>query len=110
MWLVRSVLVFTAVAAVTIFAIGNGEYRTSLRLLTRTYVDQPLNVVLLCAAIFGALVTFVTMVFREFALRANIRRLRRENLRLDDELTALRNLPISSLETTQQRESPSAES
>lgn len=101
MWLVRSLLLFVAIAGILAFAIVNVDHRTTLTLFTRTYVDLALNVVLFCAAIFGALVTFLAMVFREFALRASLRRLRRENLRLDDELTALRNLPISGLESQQ---------
>ena len=107
MWLVRSLLVFVAIAAVLAFAIVNVDHRTSLTLFTRTYLDLALNVVLFCAAIVGALITFLGMVFREFRLRASIRRLRRENMRLDDELTALRNLPIS--ESTQPAGAPSAE-
>ena len=109
MWLVRSLLLFIAIAAILAFAIVNVDHRTALTLFTRSYVDLALNVVLFCAAIFGALVTFLAMVFREFALRTDIRKLRRENLRLDDELTALRNLPISGLESTQQPGTPSAE-
>ncbi len=99
MWLVRSLLLFVAIAAILAFAIVNVDHRTNLTVFTRTYVDLSLNVVLFCAAVAGALVTFLAMVWREFRLRASLRRLRRENMRLDDELTALRNLPIS--ESTQ---------
>ena len=65
MWLVRSLLLFIAIAAILAFAIVNVDHRTSLTLFTRTYPDLALNVVLFCAAIFGALVTFLAMVFRE---------------------------------------------
>ncbi|MFQ5599337.1 MAG: lipopolysaccharide assembly protein LapA domain-containing protein [Candidatus Krumholzibacteriia bacterium] len=110
MWLVRSLLIFVAVAAVLAFAIVNVDHRTSLTLFTRTHQDLPLNVVLFCAALFGALVVFLLMVFREIALRATIRRLRRDSSRLDDELTALRNLPLSGLESSQEpSDSPTAE-
>lgn len=108
MWLVRSLLLFIAIAAILAFAIVNRDHRTSLTLFTSTD-DWNLNVVLFCAAIVGALITFLAMVFREFALRTSIRRLRRENLRLDDELTALRNLPISGLEAAQRSGTPAAE-
>jgi uncharacterized integral membrane protein len=114
-WLVRSLLVFVAIAGVLAFAIVNVDHRTSITLFTRTYIDLALNVVLFCAALFGALVAFLLMVFREFSLRASIRRLRRDNLRLDDELNALRNLPLSGLESSglepeqQQSGTPAAE-
>ena len=101
MWLVRSVLVFTVVVLVLVFAIGNVGNTTTLRLFTRTYVDVNLNLVLLGAVLFGAATSFFIMIFREFALRSLIRKLRRSNLRLDDELTALRNLPLSGLSEQQ---------
>ena len=97
MWLVRSVLVFAVVVLVLVFAIGNVGNTTTLRLFTRTYLDVNLNLVLLGAVLFGAATSFFIMIFREFALRSLIRKLRRSNLRLDDELTALRNLPLSGL-------------
>ena len=101
MWLVRSVLVFTVVVLVLVFAIGNVGNTTTLRLFTRTYVDVNLNLVLLGAVLFGAATSFFIMIFREFALRSLIRKLRRSNLRLDDERTALRNLPLSGLSEQQ---------
>jgi len=97
MWLIRSVLIFGIIVTVLVFAIGNVGNTTTLRLFTRTYVDVNLNLVLLGAVLFGAATSFFIMIFREFALRSVIRKLRRTNLRLDDELTALRNLPLSGL-------------
>ncbi len=98
MWLVRSLLVFVVVASVLALAIVNVEHHTALTLFTRTYQNLALNVVLFCSMLCGAGLVFVLMVFREFSLRSEIRRLRRDNLRLDDELTALRNLPLAGLD------------
>ena len=98
MWLVRSILVFAGVAAVLYFAISNIGETATVHLFTVTYEKVPLNLVLLCAAIFGACLCFLVMIFREFSLRTSQRRLRRDNMRLDDELTALRNLPLAGLE------------
>ena len=97
MWLVRSVLIFAVIVLVLVFAIGNVGNTTTLRLFTKTYIDVNLNLVLLGAVLFGAATSFFIMIFREFALRSIIRKLRRDNMRLDDELTALRNLPLSGL-------------
>jgi uncharacterized integral membrane protein len=101
-WLVRSLLVFVVVASVLALAVVNVEHHTSLTLFTRTYQNLALNVVLFCAMLCGAILVFGLMVFREFALRNEIRRLRRENLRLDDEITALRNLPLAGLDTARE--------
>ena len=98
MWLVRSILIFAAIVAVLVFAIGNVENRTTIRLITTTYENVHLNLVLLCAALFGAGACFFAMIFREIGLRTANRRLRRDAMRLDDELTALRNLPLSGIE------------
>jgi len=99
-WLVRSLLVFLVVAGVLGFAITNVDHHTSITIFRRTYENLALNVVLFCAALFGAVAAFLGMVWREFALRASIRKLRRETMRLDDELRALRNLPLAGLEPT----------
>ena len=109
MWLVRSLLVFVVVAAVLALAIVNVEHRTSLTLFTRTYEDLALNVVLFCAILFGAALVFLWMLFREFALRSEIRKLRRDYMRLDDEITALRNLPLAGLEGKEMSPSRSRE-
>jgi uncharacterized integral membrane protein len=97
MWLVRSVLVFLIIVGIVVFAIGNVEYRTTVRLFTKTYYNAHLSLVVGWAVVFGASVCFLLMIFREFGLRHTIRKLRRENMRLDDEVTALRNLPLSGL-------------
>ncbi len=99
MWLVRSLLIFIVVAAFLALAIENVEHRTPLTLFTRHYVSLALNVVLFGAILFGAALVFLWMLFREFSLRSEIRRLRRDNMRLDDEITALRNLPLAGLDS-----------
>jgi uncharacterized integral membrane protein len=98
MWLVRSILVFAGIGAVLAFAIANLEQRVTVVLLARTYRDVHLNLVLLCAALLGAALCFAVMIFREFSLRTTLRRVRRENARLEDELVALRNLPLAGLQ------------
>ena len=97
MWLVRSILVFAGVAAVLAFAISNLDQKVTVVFFTRTYRDVHLNLVLFCAALLGAALCFAVMIFREFTLRALLRKLRRETARLEDELLALRNLPLAGL-------------
>jgi uncharacterized integral membrane protein len=99
MWLVRSVVAFLGVGAVLVFAISNVDQKvTRIVIFTRTFENISLNLVLLWAALLGAAVCFTVMILREFALRAALRGLRRENMRLDDELVALRNLPLAGLQ------------
>jgi hypothetical protein len=86
-----------------VFAISNVDQRVDVVLFTRTYKGLHLNLVLLVAALLGAAICFAVMLVREFSLRTNLRRLRRDNLRLDDELVALRNLPLSGLRPPAER-------
>jgi uncharacterized integral membrane protein len=94
-WLLRSILAFAGLGLVMMFAVSNIDQRVDVVLFTRTYHDVYLNLVLLCAGLAGALLCFAVMIIREFALRTTLRRMRRENMRLDGELVALRNLPLA---------------
>jgi len=100
-WLVRSIPVFLGVVPVLVFAISNVDQRVDrVVVFTRTYENISLNLVLLWALLLGAAVCFAVMIWREFALRSTLRALRRDLLRLDDELVALRNLPLAGLQST----------
>ncbi len=107
MWLLRSILAFLGLGAVMVFAISNVDQRVDVVVFTRTYHDVYLNLVLLCAALAGAAICFAVMIVREFALRTVLRRVRRENVRLDDELVALRNLPLSGVLPAARAQRPS---
>jgi uncharacterized integral membrane protein len=82
-------------AAVCFFAILNAAEKVNLVLLPgREYMGVPLVVALFAAFAMGALIIFIFSLFRDVAARSNMSRLRRENRRLGEELTALRNLPL----------------
>jgi len=106
-WLVRSIVAFLGLGAVMVFAISNVDQRVDVVVFTRTCHDVYLNLVLLCATLAGAAICFVVMIVREFALRTALRRVRRENMRLDDELVALRNLPLSGVLPAERAQRPS---
>jgi len=102
-WLVRSVVVFLGIVALLVFAISNVDQRASVVVFTHTYQNVHLNLALLIAALLGAAFCFAVMIWREVGLRSQLRHVRRENLRLDDELVALRNLPLSGLQSPPDR-------
>jgi uncharacterized integral membrane protein len=109
MWLLRSILAFAGLGAVMMFAISNIDQRVDVVLFTRTWHDVYLNFVLACAALAGAAICFAIMIVREFALRTALRRLRRDNMRLDAELVALRNLPLAGVLPAEPARAPRAE-
>jgi uncharacterized integral membrane protein len=82
-------------AAVCFFAILNSAQKINITVWPgREYFDVPLVVALFSSFVLGALIVFIFSLFRDMMARANLSRIRRENARLADELTALRNLPL----------------
>jgi uncharacterized integral membrane protein len=88
-------LAMVILAAVCFFAILNSAQKINLTVAPgREYYDVPLVVALFSAFVLGALIVFIFSLFRDMVARTHLSRLRRENARLADELTALRNLPL----------------
>lgn len=95
MWFAKMFIAMVILAAVCFFAILNAAEKVNLVLVPgREYAEVPLVVALFAAFALGALIIFVFSLFRDVAARSNLSRLRRENKRLSEELTALRNLPL----------------
>jgi len=94
-WFAKMFLAMVILAAVCFFAILNSAQKINLTVAPgREYYDVPLVVALFSAFVLGALIVFIFSLFRDMMARANLSRLRRDNARLADELTALRNLPL----------------
>ena len=96
-------------AVVDMLAAEYDKQRVDVVVFTRTYHDAYLNLVLFCAGLAGAALCFAVMIVREFSLRTTLRRLRRENMRLDGELVALRNLPLAGVLPADRPRPPRAE-
>jgi len=109
MWVLRSILAFVGLGALMMFAVSNIDQRVDVVLFTRTHHDVYLNLVLLCAALAGAAICFAVMIVREFALRTTLRRLRNDARRLDQELVALRNLPLAGVLPDERARPPRAQ-
>ena len=95
MWFAKMFFAIVILAAVCFFAILNSAQKVNLTVAPgRDYYDVPLVVALFAAFVLGALIIFIFSLFRDMKSRAGLSRLRRENTRLSEELTALRNLPL----------------
>lgn len=95
MWFAKMFFAMVILAAVCFFAILNAAQKVNLTVMPgREYYDVPLVVALFSAFVLGALIVFIFSLFRDMMSRASISRLRKQNARLADELTALRNLPL----------------
>jgi uncharacterized integral membrane protein len=99
-WVVRMLLFLVLVVVVTGFAMLNGSERASVVVWPGSLVfyDVPLVLLLFEAFVLGAIVWFVVSVFHEVTLRGTIRRLKRENRDLNQEIAGLRNISLDEIE------------
>jgi len=99
-WVVRMLLFLVLVVVVTGFAMLNGSERASVVVWPGSVVfyDVPLVLLLFEAFVLGAIVWFVVSVFHEVTLRGSIRRLKRENADLQQEIAGLRSISLDGIE------------
>ena len=91
-------------AALAIFVYSNFEQRVVIY-FTGSYrtVDIPMSLALFGALLAGFLVSAMLAIADQFRLRSRLRHLRKTNERLESELAALRNLPLSNLPASEGR-------
>lgn len=94
MWILRWFFIAVIMILVLAFAIQNLDQRTVVRFYKWESAELPLILFLFEAFVLGLLVWFLVAVFHELQLRSEIRHIRKENRKLQAELTALRNLPL----------------
>jgi uncharacterized integral membrane protein len=99
-WVLRMFLFLVFMVAVTGFAMLNSSERATVALWPGRLVfyDVPLVLLLFEAFVLGAVVWFVVSVFHEVSLRAGIRRLKRENADLHQEIGGLRSMSLEEIE------------
>ncbi len=100
MWVVRMLLTLVLVVIVTGFAMLNNAERATVTLWPRTVVffEVPLVLLLFEAFVLGAVVWFVVSIFHEIALRRQIRKLKRENSDLNQEIAGLHSISLQDIE------------
>ena len=100
MWVVRMLLTLVLVVIVTGFAMLNSAERATVTLWPRTLVffDVPLVLLLFEAFVIGAVVWFIVSIFHEVGLRRQIRRLKRENSDLNQEIAGLHSISLQEIE------------
>ncbi len=100
MWVVRMLLTLVLVVIVTGFAMQNsGEHATvTLWQKTLVFYEVPLVLLLFEAFVLGAVVWFVVSIFHEIALRRQIRKLKRENSDLNQEIAGLHSISLQEIE------------
>jgi len=102
MWILRWFFIAVIMILVLAFALQNLEQRTVVRFWSWESAELPLIFFLFEAFVVGLLVWFLVAIFHQLQLRSEIRQMRKENKKINAELTALRNLPLQEEESANQ--------
>jgi len=93
-------LTLVLVVIVTGFAMLNSAERATVTLWPRAleFYEVPLILLLFEAFVLGAVVWFIASIFHEVALRRQIRKLKRENSDLNQEIAGLHSISLQEIE------------
>jgi uncharacterized integral membrane protein len=99
-WVVKMLLTLILVVIVTGFAMLNSAERATVTIWPKTVVffEVPLVILLFEAFVLGAVVWFIVSVFHEISLRSQIRKLKRENSDLNQEIAGLHSISLQEIE------------
>ena len=107
MWLIRSIIILVGVIAFLWIGMTNADQKVDFTLFKNTYNGLSLNLLMLMVFAAGMVFSFLIFVFSEVQLRHAISKKQKEVLRLERELSALRNLPLEEGESGGQETSVS---
>jgi uncharacterized integral membrane protein len=93
-------LTLILVVIVTGFAMLNSAERATVKLWPDSLIfyEVPLVLLLFEAFVLGAVVWFVVSIFHEVTLRSQIRKLKRENADLNQEIAGLHSISLQEIE------------
>ncbi len=97
MWILQRLFVVLAIAVVLLFGMMNGEQRVDVRYWFTegsVFVDSPLPLVMVTFFMLGMLFYYLFSIAREWRLRNELRRLRKQGTGKDRELRDLRNITL----------------
>jgi uncharacterized integral membrane protein len=98
-WIVRMLLFLVLVVAVTGFAMLNSDASATVKVWPNVvFYDVPLVLLLFEAFVVGALVWFVVSIFHEITLRAAMRKIKRENADLQQEIAGLKSISLDEID------------
>jgi len=101
MWILRTLVIIILITLIVGFAIYNSDQRVSVNLYGKEYLDVPMIFVAFWALVVGMIISFALGISYYFRMHSELRDQRRENRKLLEEITALRNLPLEEEEEKQ---------
>lgn len=98
-WFVRSLLILVGVIAFLWLGMENAEQTIDFTFFTREYPGLNLNFLMLLVFVSGMVFSFLISVVNELHLRRQLAQARREATRMNQEIAALRSLPLDDVDT-----------
>ncbi|MDP6419456.1 MAG: LapA family protein [Candidatus Krumholzibacteria bacterium] len=94
MWVLKRFFILLVVACILFLGIFNATEKTTLSLGFKVYKEIPLPLLIVLFFLLGAIFQYFFSVAKELSLRAELRKTRRKENSLLEELKELRNLSI----------------
>jgi uncharacterized integral membrane protein len=94
MWIIRWVVMLLVMLLVIGFAMLNSEQKVSISFYWWQTIDLPIWVVMYVAFAVGMVVWLFVSIFQVLALKNRMRKLKKENHQLKEELDRMRNVAI----------------
>ena len=94
MWIIRGIILLVGVIGLVWLGTLNAGSKVTFRFFNWTYYDLQLNVILVVTFIAGMLIWAIGAWIREAQLLLRVGREKKNCRKLQDELEALRNLPL----------------
>jgi uncharacterized integral membrane protein len=93
-WIIRGIILLIGAVALLWIGTKNAGTKVTIYLFTRSFVDVELNLILVITFVAGMLIWAIGAWIREAQLRFGLIKARKENRRLLEEISDLRNLPL----------------
>lgn len=94
MWIIRGIILLFGVVGLVWLGTLNAGTKVTFHLFKWTYFNLELNVILVVSFLAGMLVWAIGAWIREAQLLLRVSKEKKSSRRLQDELEALRNLPL----------------
>ncbi len=98
MWIIRTFLIIARIGLIVGFVLFNSYQQVKVNFFGTQYPEVSLISVIFFSFIVGMLTTFILVVVFVMKSQGELRRQKKENKKLLEEITALRNMPLEDLE------------
>jgi uncharacterized integral membrane protein len=93
-WIFRGIIFVILLVVLVWFFVDNSNQSVDIKFFTKSYLDISIYWVVVISFLVGFVASLVLALVREFRLRGEITRLRRQALAKDREIADLRTLPL----------------